>query len=123
MPPAWDYDLIIIGAGPAGLPAGIYAGRARLKTLLQEKLTYGGQMTTDLGISGSDLSNRMRNQAERFGLKFRSQEALELQPGKPGHTVTSAHSRLTIGPRYRRLGAPGADKVIGRGADRHRRER
>ncbi len=84
--PAWDYDLIIIGAGPAGLTAGIYAGRARLKTLLLEKLTYGGQMmTTGLienypgfpeGISGSDLSNHMRKQAEPFGLKFRSQEVL-----------------------------------------------
>ena len=47
--PAWDYDIIIVGAGPAGLTAGIYAGRARLQTLLLEKLIYGGQvMTTDL---------------------------------------------------------------------------
>ena len=47
--PEWDYDLIIIGGGPGGLTAGIYAGRARLKTLLLEKLIHGGQMmTTDL---------------------------------------------------------------------------
>ena len=87
--PAWDYDIIIVGAGPAGLTAGIYAGRARLKTLLLEKLIHGGQvMTTDLvenypgfpeGISGFELSDRMRKQAERFGLEFRSGEVLELE--------------------------------------------
>ena len=103
--PAWDYDLIIIGAGPAGLTAGIYAGRARLKTLLLEKVSYGGQMmTTDLienypgspeGISGSDLSDRMRKQAEHFGLKSRNQEVLELQPGKPVHTLITKDGQLT----------------------------
>jgi thioredoxin reductase (NADPH) len=76
----WDCDLIIIGGGPAGLTAGIYAGRARLCTYLIEKLIHGGQMmTTDLvenypgfpeGISGPELSDRMRQQAERFGLKI-----------------------------------------------------
>ena len=91
--PAWDYDLIIIGGGPAGLTAGIYAGRARLKTLLLEKLIHGGQMmTTDLienypgfpeGITGFDLSDRMRKQAERFGLEIRSQEVLELVTRQP----------------------------------------
>ncbi|MHB9072540.1 MAG: NAD(P)/FAD-dependent oxidoreductase [Desulfobaccales bacterium] len=86
--PAWDYDLIIIGGGPAGLTAGIYAGRARLKTLLLEKLIHGGQMmTTDLienypgfpeGVTGLDPSEHMRKRAERFGLEFRRQEVLEL---------------------------------------------
>ena len=46
-------------------------------------------------ISGADLSNRMRKQAERFGLNFRSQEVLELQPGKPAHTVIAADGQLT----------------------------
>jgi thioredoxin reductase (NADPH) len=130
--PLWDYDLIIIGGGPAGLTAGIYAGRARLKTLLLEKLIHGGQMmTTDLienypgfpdGITGFDLSDRMRKQAERFGLEFRSQVVLELKPGKPVQTVITEDGQLTAGAviiatgaRYRRLGVPGEDKLVGRG--------
>jgi thioredoxin reductase (NADPH) len=130
--PEWDYDLIIIGGGPAGLTAGIYAGRARLKTLLLEKLIHGGQMmTTDLvenypgfpeGITGFELSDRMRKQAERFGLLIRSQEVLELKPGKLAHTVVLEDGQLTAGAviiatgaRYRRLGVPGEDRLVGRG--------
>jgi thioredoxin reductase (NADPH) len=130
--PSWDYDLIIIGGGPAGLTAGIYAGRARLKTVLLEKLIHGGQvMTTDLvenypgfpeGITGFELSDRMKKQAERFGLEFQNREVLELQPGKPAHTVVLEEGRLTAGAviiatgaRYKRLGARGEDRLIGKG--------
>src|SRR5665648_242297 len=127
-----DYDLIIIGGGPGGLTAGIYAGRARLKTLLLEKLTHGGQMmSTDIvenypgfpeGITGFELSDRMRKQAERFGLEIRSEEVLELKPDKPMHTLVLPNSQLTAGAviiatgaRYRRLGVPGEDKLVGHG--------
>ena len=76
--PARDYDLISSGGGPAGFTAGIYAGRAPLKTLLLEKLIHGGPMlTTNLienypgfpaWITGFDLSDRTEKPAERFGL-------------------------------------------------------
>lgn len=72
-------DVIIVGGGPAGLTAAIYAGRSKLKTLMVEKLAVGGQAaTTDeienypgfsTGISGPDLSDAMADQASRFGVK------------------------------------------------------
>ena len=130
--PSWDYDLIIIGGGPAGLTAGIYAGRARLCALLLEKLIHGGQMmTTDLienypgfpeGISGFDLSDRMRKQAERFELLIKTAEVLEVIPGNPVHTVVLEDRRVTTptiiiasGAKYRHLGVPGEDKLTGHG--------
>jgi thioredoxin reductase (NADPH) len=129
---SWDYDLIIIGGGPAGLTAGIYAGRARLCALLLEKLIHGGQMmTTDVvenypgfpeGITGFELSDRMRKQAERFKLLIKNAEVLELIPGKPLHTVVLEDRRLTTpaiiiasGAKYKRLGVPGEDKLTGHG--------
>ncbi|MCD5401379.1 thioredoxin-disulfide reductase [candidate division NPL-UPA2 bacterium] len=75
-----SYDLIIVGGGAAGLTAGIYAGRARMKTLLIEKVAPGGQAaSTDIienypgfseAISGPELTERMAKQAERFGLEM-----------------------------------------------------
>ncbi len=127
-----DYDLIIIGGGPAGLTAGIYAGRARLCALMLEKLIHGGQMmTTDLvenypgfpeGITGFELSDRMRKQAERFGLLIKNAEVLEIIPGQPLHTVVMEDRRVTTraiiiatGAGYKHLGVPGEDKLTGRG--------
>ena len=129
---SWDYDLIIIGGGPAGLTAGIYAGRARLCAILLEKLIHGGQMmTTDLvenypgfpeGITGFELSDRMRKQAERFKLLIKTAEVLEIIPGKPLHTVVLEDRRVTApaiiiasGAKYKRLGVPGEDKLTGHG--------
>jgi thioredoxin reductase (NADPH) len=130
--PVSDYDIVIVGAGPAGLTAGIYAGRARLKTLLLEKLIHGGQvMTTDLvenypgfpeGISGFELSDRMRKQAERFGLEFRRGEVLGLEPGPDGHLLRLEGEELRAGAviiasgaRYRNLGVPGEKALTGKG--------
>ena len=128
----WDYDLLIIGGGPAGLTAGLYAGRARLKTLLLEKLIHGGQvMTTDLvenypgfpeGISGFELSDRMHKQAKRFGLEFQLAEVQGLELGPPHHKLILEDRQLTAGAiiiatgaRYRRLGVPGEDHLVGHG--------
>ncbi len=83
-----DYDLIIIGGGPAGLTAGLYASRARLNVLLLEKITPGGQvMITDWvenypgfpeGISGMDLSEKFTEHAKKFDLKVESGEVTAL---------------------------------------------
>ncbi len=128
----WEYDVIIIGGGPAGLTAGLYAGRARLKALMVEKLIHGGQMmTTDLvenypgfpeGISGPELSDRMRKQAERFGLHIIAGEVKEIKPGQPVHTVvlddrefTAPALVIATGARYKNLGVPGEKELTGRG--------
>jgi thioredoxin reductase (NADPH) len=129
--PAWDYDLIIVGGGPAGLTAGIYAGRARLKTLLIEKLIHGGQvMTTDLvenypgfpeGITGFELSDRMKKQAERFGLKMQMGDVQGLKPGPPPKVIlqdrefTAGAVIIASGARYRRLEVPGERDLTGKG--------
>jgi thioredoxin reductase (NADPH) len=129
---SWDCDLIIIGGGPAGLTAGIYAGRARLCAVLLEKLIHGGQMmTTDMienypgfpeGITGFELSDRMRKQAERFKLEIKNTEVLEIIPGNPLHTVVTEDRQATTptiiiasGAGYKHLGVPGEDKLTGHG--------
>ena len=85
---AVDYDLVIIGAGPAGLTAGIYAARARMNVLLLEKAVPGGQvLVTDWvenypgfpeGISGYDLAEKMRVQAVELGLEIETAEVHSL---------------------------------------------
>ena len=126
-----DYDLIIIGAGPAGLTAGIYAARARMKVLLLEKTAPGGQiLITDWienypgfpeGISGYDLSEKMKTQAESLGLKIESAEVHSLNlSGKAKEiilkdsTVTSKSLIIASGASPRKLGI-GEDKFFGKG--------
>jgi thioredoxin reductase (NADPH) len=82
------YDTIILGGGPAGLSAALYAGRGKLDTLLIEKGSYGGQVATtyevdnypgtEIGITGPELSEKMRKQAEAFGTKFMKTEVLSV---------------------------------------------
>lgn len=126
------YDLLIIGGGPAGLTAGLYAARARLNVLLIEKLVPGGQMiSTDRidnypgfpeGISGAELSLMMRAQAERFDLKIETNEVLSLEAAGPLKTVTLSDRAVTCpaviiaaGASPRRLGVPGEDTYWGKG--------
>jgi len=125
-------DLIIIGGGPAGLTAGLYAARSRLKTLLLEKLSPGGQvLMTDWvenypgfpeGVSGFELMDRMRRQAESFGLNIQSREVVRLHLGPDKKEVTTADGSLearslilTMGAMPRKLGIEGEDRLTGKG--------
>ncbi|MDU4890917.1 MAG: thioredoxin-disulfide reductase [Clostridium sp.] len=83
------FDTIIIGGGPAGLSAGLYASRSRMKTLIIERAKYGGQATTTDELenypgsiencTGTTLSQRMRQQAEEFGTEFVKDEVLDVE--------------------------------------------
>ena len=125
-------DLIIIGAGPAGLSAGLYAARARLKTLVLERLSPGGQvLMTDWvenypgfpdGISGFELVDKMRRQAEKFGLVIESQEVnhLELSPERKivsteKGTFETRALILASGATPKRLGVEGEAPLTGKG--------
>lgn len=125
-------DLIIVGAGPAGLTAGLYASRARLKTVLLEKLAPGGQiLTTDFvenypgfpeGLSGYELVDRMKRQAENFGLKIEGIEVvrLELTPEKKRvftdkEAMETKALILTTGASPRKLGIDGEGLLVGKG--------
>lgn len=126
-----DYDLVIIGAGPAGLTAGIYSARARMNVLLLEKAVPGGQiLITDCienypgfpeGISGYDLSEKMKIQAESLGLKIESAEVHSLNLSGEAkeiilkdRTITTKSLIIASGASPRKLGI-GEDKFFGKG--------
>jgi thioredoxin reductase (NADPH) len=125
------YELVIIGGGPAGLTAGLYASRSGLKSLLVEQGLFGGQMVNATlvenypgfpqGISGFDLGSFMHQQALRQGLEIAAAEVIQLLPGQPHRVLTSKHSFeaeaiiIATGSEYRKLGVPGEEKLLGRG--------
>jgi thioredoxin reductase (NADPH) len=124
------WDLLIIGAGPAGLAAAVYGCRAGLDTAVVERGMPGGQISTvhsvenypgfPEGISGLDLGRRMHEQAKRFGAVFIPGDAAgpDLQLGSPVKVIAGQHSRAVIlatGARPRKLGLPGEDRLAGRG--------
>jgi thioredoxin reductase (NADPH) len=128
----FDYDVVIIGGGPAGLTAGIYAGRGNLKTVILEKGQPGGQIaqTEEVEnypgfpevIAGFELSSRMVQQAEKFGAQLVSDEVLGLEKFQDGFRVKGYERAYTArvvivatGANPRRLGVPGEDKFYGRG--------
>ncbi len=126
------YDVVIIGGGPAGLTAGIYAGRADLKTVIVEKGLPGGQIAqTDEvenypgfpeGISGPELANRMAEQAKKFGAEIVMDEVTGLEVQEDGFLVKGFEKNykarsviIATGANPRKLGVPGEDKFYGRG--------
>jgi thioredoxin reductase (NADPH) len=128
---AADYDLVIIGAGPGGLTAGLYAGRAKMKVLVLEKLAPGGQIIiTDWienypgfpdGISGFDLGEKMKTHMLNFGATIESAEVKSVdftgQDKKielSDKTITAKSVILASGAAPRPLNI-GEDKFIGKG--------
>lgn len=128
-----NYQLVIIGGGPAGLAAGLYAARARLNVILLEKGIPGGQvLVTDWidnypgfteGIAGFELIERMTEQAKRFGLEILNAEVLHLDLSKPvktillegGDTITCQTLIIATGARPNLLGVPGESGLTGKG--------
>lgn len=126
------YDVVIIGGGPAGLTAGIYAGRANLKTIILEKGQPGGQIaqTEEVEnypgfpepISGSELADRMLKQAERFGATLEMDEVQGIaRQGEDFvvHGYETNYSAKTViiatGANPKHLNVPGEEKFYGRG--------
>jgi thioredoxin reductase (NADPH) len=126
------YDLIIIGGGPGGLSAGIYAMRAAMKTILIEKAAPGGQVTLSdevenypgiETISGYELSEKFLQHAKSYGLEVLSQEVVALEPGLESHSVKLANGKvlqshaviLATGGTPRKLQIPGEDEYYGKG--------
>jgi len=126
------YDVIIIGSGPAGLTAAIYASREGLSTLVIEKAGIGGQVGLtrqmenfpgfDEGISGADFAARLRRQAERFGVEILQAQAVTgLAVDRDYRLVRTAQGQeyaanaiiVATGSTYRRLHVPGEGRLIG----------
>jgi len=129
-----DADVLVIGAGPAGLTSAIYARRAGLGTTVLERLVPGGQAAlTDAienypgfeePIQGLQLTEAMRRQAEGFGATFRTAEVQGIEPSPPpaeqvvrlrDGVVRSRAVIIASGARHRRLGIPGEDRLWGKG--------
>ena len=123
------YDVIIIGAGPAGLTAGIYASREGLKTLIIEKEGIGGQIASSplvenypgfAQISGSELTSLFFEQATNNGCEFEIDEINKIIPGEKECTVIGDNTYKTksliiaTGAKYRKLQIPDEDNLIGK---------
>lgn len=125
------YDVIIIGAGPAGMTAGVYASRGNLDTLMIERGVPGGQMadTEDVEnfpgfehVLGVDLSNKMFEHAKKFGTEYAYGDVKEITLDGDFKIVKAGDKEYTTktiiiatGAQYRKLGAPGETELTGRG--------
>lgn len=127
------YDVIVIGSGPAGYTAGIYAARAQLKPIVFEGTSFGGALmtTTEVenypgfraGITGPELMDEMREQALRFGADLQMEDVESVALTGPVKEVVTAGGEtyraraviLAMGAAARYLGVPGEQELLGRG--------
>ena len=124
-------DIIIIGAGPAGLTAAIYARRASKSVLVLEAMSYGGQIINTphienypvaAHISGFDFATKVYEQAKALGAEIKFQKALEIRDNGDTKTVVTAKGEyeakaviIATGSKNRPLGVDGEKKLVGRG--------
>jgi len=130
--PKENYQVVIIGSGPAGLAAGLYCARSRLSTLLVEKGVIGGQITNaervenypgfPKGISGIELGQLIYAQATSYGLKTLLAEVTKAMPSARHNLVNTSEGNfmaeaiiIASGSQFRKLGVPGEDKFVGKG--------
>jgi len=125
------YDVIIIGAGPAGMTAAVYTSRANLSTLMIERGVPGGQManTEDIenypgyeSILGPDLSNKMFEHSKKFGAEYAYGDIKEIIDGREYKTVVAGKKEykaraiiIATGAEYKKVGVPGEQELGGRG--------
>lgn len=126
------YDLAIVGGGPAGLSAALYAGRAGLSCIVFEKLFFGGQMLKTSEIDNYPgapeirdvftFSESMRSQAAAFGAEFKTEEVIEVHSSNESKTVVTANGSysakaliLATGAFPKKLGVPGEEEFASKG--------
>ncbi len=125
------YDVVIIGAGPAGMTAAVYTSRANLSTVMIERGIPGGQManTEEIenypgyeSILGPDLSNKMLEHAKKFGTEYAYGDVQKIEDGTPYKTIIAGGKEykakaiiVATGAEHRLLGVPGEKELSGRG--------
>ncbi len=122
------YDVIIVGAGPGGMSAALYALRANKSVLILEKECYGGQIINAsnienypaiLNISGFDFATNLYNQIKKLGVEFKYEEVLEITCEKEVKTTNNIYKAKSViiatGLNKRKLNITGEDKLLGKG--------
>lgn len=127
-----SYEIIIVGAGPAGLTAALYAGRSRIPTLVLERGIAGGQLwnTAEVDdypgfgmVDGPELAQKMQQHAERFGADFETELVTSISSDGDEKVVVTASGAeyrapaviVTAGGEARKLGVPGEEELAGKG--------